>query len=646
MTLGIIKRITPNFSFRIPFFDGPNWGRELERNFDTIDAVLFAATGFSNVKGVWTNNTEYDASDRVVDPADGSVWQANVTHTSASTGTFEDDRTLHPTYWTQLSQTVGFRGQWTTATNYNINEFLYDDHRYGATLTKYTSGASYNADVAAGKILTLIDLKAPYDETVANAASALASKNAAATSAAAALVSENNADASEAAALASQNAAATSATNANTSATNAATSAAAALSSEINSAANGLIVSMFTFSTTVSYPPASTQVRTNNANQTLATRLDVSHLNNGGTDVTQIFLLQIQAGTLILLQDRSTPANYQVYTATGPSVVSGSDLQIPVVWKSGGTAIANGRPMLFGIGGGGGAASVTTDDNPPAAPLRDGQLWFKSSTGVFYVYYDDGNTSQWVQIGSSQKQYVGDLNFVSSMNGGPLAGFRNAIGNPRFFINQPNTAFNQTLGANAQYVDYWKAGAAGCTLTVSAGIATITAGSLVQIVESLDLVSGRTYVISWSGTATCTIDGVAKNKGDTIVATSANITVAFSGGTLTEAQLEPGSTVTPFEKRPQGIELAICKWRFEAVTICAGGYQGVGGVNFAGCIPYSMKRVLPTVTTPTIITSSNVSSATVTNTSQAYGATYSVVGTGAGSATVLAVAIAFIDARL
>lgn len=401
MTLGIIKRTTPNYSFRIPFFDAPNWGREIERNFDTIDAVLFAATGLTNIKGVWTNDTEYDAGDRVVDPFDGSVWQANVTHTSAAAGSFADDRAANPTYWTVLSVSLNNRGQWTTATAYNVNEFVYDDHRYGVTKTKYISGASYDADVAGGNIVTLIDLRDDYNDTQAASATAVAA-------AAAALVSENNAETAETNAELAETNAETAATNAGISETNAANSAAAAnasqiaaFNSELNAAANGLVVSMFVFSTTVSYPPPAGQIRLNNATQNAATRIDVSHLNSGGIDVTQIFQLQVQAGTLILLQDRATPANYQIYTATGPAVVSGSDLQIPVVWKSGGASIANNRPMLFGVGGGGGAASVTTDDNPPAAPLRDGQLWFKSSTGVFYVYYDDGTSQQWVQISAA-----------------------------------------------------------------------------------------------------------------------------------------------------------------------------------------------------------------------------------------------------
>jgi hypothetical protein len=46
----------------------------------------------------------------------------------------------------------------------------------------------------------------------------------------------------------------------------------------------------------------------------------------------------------------------------------------------------------------GGAA---TDDNPPAGPLQDGQFWWKASTGALYIWYDDGNSAQWVQAAAS-----------------------------------------------------------------------------------------------------------------------------------------------------------------------------------------------------------------------------------------------------
>ena len=45
--------------------------------------------------------------------------------------------------------------------------------------------------------------------------------------------------------------------------------------------------------------------------------------------------------------------------------------------------------------GGGSTANVPTQDSAPSSPV-DGDLWWKSDDGVLKVYYDDGNTTQWV----------------------------------------------------------------------------------------------------------------------------------------------------------------------------------------------------------------------------------------------------------
>jgi hypothetical protein len=56
--------------------------------------------------------------------------------------------------------------------------------------------------------------------------------------------------------------------------------------------------------------------------------------------------------------------------------------------------VASGIGTIF-IQGGGGGASVTTSDTAPTSP-SDGDLWYDSVGGRLYVYYDDGDTNQWV----------------------------------------------------------------------------------------------------------------------------------------------------------------------------------------------------------------------------------------------------------
>jgi hypothetical protein len=48
-------------------------------------------------------------------------------------------------------------------------------------------------------------------------------------------------------------------------------------------------------------------------------------------------------------------------------------------------------------GSGGGGASVTASDTAPSSPSA-GDLWYKSDTNALYVYYNDGDSSQWVGV--------------------------------------------------------------------------------------------------------------------------------------------------------------------------------------------------------------------------------------------------------
>jgi hypothetical protein len=42
-------------------------------------------------------------------------------------------------------------------------------------------------------------------------------------------------------------------------------------------------------------------------------------------------------------------------------------------------------------------SGIIVSDTPPASPTA-GALWWESDTGTLYVYYNDGSSSQWVQV--------------------------------------------------------------------------------------------------------------------------------------------------------------------------------------------------------------------------------------------------------
>jgi len=198
---------------------------------------------------------------------------------------------------------------------------------------------------------------------------------------------------------------------------------------------------------------------------------------------------------------------------------------------------------------------------------------------------------------------AGDL-VISTINGQAI-GTKNVIIDGNFNVNQRGVSGTVTLAAGAYGHDRWKGGASGCTYTFStvANVTTLTisAGSLIQVVEGLNLQSG-TYTLSFLGTAQGKINGGSYSaSGVTGTATGGtNMSIEFNTGTLSLVQLEKGSTATSFDYRPYGTELALCQRYYEtgSATLLAGRID-TGGSYFSNYWrhPFKVtKRAAPTVT--------------------------------------------------
>jgi len=147
-------------------------------------------------------------------------------------------------------------------------------------------------------------------------------------------------------------------------------------------------------------------------------------------------------------------------------------------------------------------------------------------------------------------------------------GMKNRIIDGGFIINQRGYVSNTALSSGVYAHDRWKAGSGGCTYTFTQAAQgvnttiTITAGTLVQVIEGCNLPEGGTYVLSWTGTAQGRLNGGSYGaSGITITGWTAgtNLNVEFNTGTLGNVQLEKGSTATSFDYRPYGTELALCQ---------------------------------------------------------------------------------------
>jgi len=106
-------------------------------------------------------------------------------------------------------------------------------------------------------------------------------------------------------------------------------------------------------------------------------------------------------------------------TYSQAAVVSGSNVSLRLTSSTGVnddiTITAGSNITIDNIGasgfrinstasGGGGGATVTTSDTPPLTPTS-GDLWWKSNEGRLKVYYNDGDSSQWVDASPPLASY-------------------------------------------------------------------------------------------------------------------------------------------------------------------------------------------------------------------------------------------------
>lgn len=153
---GAILGLTNSFKFKKINFDSPAWHTYEHENWDQLDALMSIVTPISNFQGTWQNSTTYNPGERVSDPDLGFIYECIVSHTSsASPGSFEDDRTLHPTFWQKIQSLPVVKGAWVTATHYNINDLVINGYDYAVCVVDHTSGATFAGD--SSKWLILID---------------------------------------------------------------------------------------------------------------------------------------------------------------------------------------------------------------------------------------------------------------------------------------------------------------------------------------------------------------------------------------------------------------------------------------------------------------------------------------------------------
>jgi hypothetical protein len=211
-------------------------------------------------------------------------------------------------------------------------------------------------------------------------------------------------------------------------------------------------------------------------------------------------------------------------------------------------------------------------------------------------------------IGIAKALYVGTTaniagtaTFTNSINTPNTFGFKNRIINGQLNINQRGVSGTVTLATGVYGHDRFKGGASGCTYTFATSnnvtTLTISAGSLIQVIEGLNLESG-TYTLSFTGTAQGKIGaGSFSASGVTGSITGGTDTnIEFNTGTLSLPQLEKGSTATSFDYRPYTTELQLCQRYYQVGSFSSAGYNTTGNSSGGWAPFHTTMRAAPTIT--------------------------------------------------
>lgn len=240
----------------------------------------------------------------------------------------------------------------------------------------------------------------------------------------------------------------------------------------------------------------------------------------------------------------------------------------------------------------------------------NGTAWASSIDSASPVFTGVLTTAQRINIpaafGALQVNGSDVLRFGSDSSG-QLAGFRNAVINGNFQVNQRAYVSGAAVGTNLYGHDRWKMAASTDTYTYSTvnnkTTVTIPAGKVLQqVIEGVNLQSG-TYTLSWEGTAQGKIGagayGASGITGTAVGGT--NLTIEFGPGTVSRVQFEAGSIATPFENRPYGLEESLCqRYYYRTQPSVVSTQMNAWGANytttqarFATTFPVPM-RVAPT----------------------------------------------------
>lgn len=206
-----------------------------------------------------------------------------------------------------------------------------------------------------------------------------------------------------------------------------------------------------------------------------------------------------------------------------------------------------------------------------------------------------------VQTGLDAAATDADRNYIDALVAAAPYPRHNIAIDPWGIVNQTGyVSGTATSGANQYTLDAVFIATSGQSLSWSGDgadrVLTFPAGGGGWVIDGADIRTGD-HVINWNGNATCTVNGVARTKGEVFTLTAGTkVTVRFFGGTVAGWKLEEGTVSTPIEFLGEGAETRRVQMSYERITASSGGTSTAAAAQYADFIAFHVrKRATPAV---------------------------------------------------
>jgi hypothetical protein len=161
-------------------------------------------------------------------------------------------------------------------------------------------------------------------------------------------------------------------------------------------------------------PPGGGQIRFDNPALPSVTKMWVSETTAPGNDAAMALAYIGKKGTKCFIQDKNDSTKWTEVKLTSDSTDKGTYKEWTIDVLGNGLALTSGQRVMCYFSSGGGA-SVIVSDAAPASPVP-GTLWFESDSGNTFIFYDDGNTQQWVQVAGALPDNASPARTAQSYN--------------------------------------------------------------------------------------------------------------------------------------------------------------------------------------------------------------------------------------